>query len=923
MSSKVFTWGVTGAVAAMLMASPGLTQNADEEIPAVGSVDNEVAAPAVVEAPVEMPAEAPATPAQPEPVSADEDLFAPIVVPPAAQPTAPVANILPAPQPEAPAPAPEAVEPVAEPPTQAQPLTPEQEAEAARRLAEQTVVRLREQEIRGKKALTNAQMAMTRRQYKEAMALFQKALEALPVRPQNEADRAEANRGLSEAQFQVIQELIRADQLQEALDLAMAANKRDPGHRGIERQLSAIQEELKRQKEREEQEAARVARDVTRSPEIQKRREEVNRLIREGRGFLAIGDTKRAADRFTSALSIDPENKEALRYLERAGEQAMKIRTVERSATSAQMLADVRGAWNPGDYTYVAPPPPPPAERGEGQASALIEKMEKIIIPQIEFRQANINDVVDFLVKASIAEDTTTDDPAKKGVNIILNLGPGTAGPAAAPAMVPTDLFGVGGGAPAAPMALGVPEITFSARFISLYSALKIITSVANLKFRIENQIVMIVPSDAPDGVIETKWYSVQPGFLDKIRGMATAPEGGAGTDLWGGGGLEARAAPPGGDVETFFRKMGVEFPKGASIVFQPALSKLVVANTAPNHEKIERILREIDVPPKQVEIEARFVEVNQTDLEELGFEWLLTDNWQVLQKKGGGLLGGRERIEVARNSDTMGFTRGLRFMNMEGADLIPSAGGSLGAIMRVQSVLTNPELAVILHMLEQSGRADVLSAPKVTTKSGNEANIRVVTEYIYPTEFDIRAASELMGDTGTTDNQTVEAKVVALPQNFETREVGVILSVVPQVSEEGNIIDLNMRPEVVSEPTWYEYGVTLPDAQGNEYQVRMPQPFFHRRSVETQISIYDGATVVMGGLITEKIIAVNDKIPFLGDLPLIGFLFRNKGQQSQKRNLLIFVTARLVDPAGKPIRSTTPGQSGTVETSGATSEKR
>ncbi len=883
MSSNVFYVGIRSALTAVLSVGMVWAQNGEEEIPAVA-------------------------PAEQIPAGAEEDLFAPIVVPPAVQP-APTAPELTAPAPED-----QAEKPLEEAPMPAVPaLTPEMESEAARRLEEQRVVRLREQELRGRKSLSEAQSALQRRQYKEAAIFFQQALEALPVRPQNEPDRAAANSGLSEAQFQLIQELIRTDQLQAALEIATAANKRDPSHRGIERQLVAIQEELQRQKVRQTKEEAYIAQDVTRSPEIRKRQEEVNRLIREGRGFLAIGDTKRAADRFTSALSIDPENKEALRYLERTGEQAMRVRTIERSATSAQMLADVRGSWNPGDYTYVAPPPPRVPERGEGQVSALIEKMEKIIIPQIEFRQANINDVVDFLVKASIAEDTTTDDPAKKGVNIILNLGPGTSGPTPAPAFDPFG--GAGGAAPVAAVAVGVPEITFSARFISLYSALKIITSVANLKFRIENQIVMIVPADAPDGVIETKWYSVQPGFLDKIRGMATAPEGGGAGDPWAGGGLDARAAPAGGDVETFFRKMGVEFPKGASIVFQPALSKLVVANTAPNHEKIERILREIDVPPKQVEIEARFVEVNQTDLEELGFEWLLTDNWQVLQKKGGGFPGGRERIEVARNSDSLGFTRGLRFMNMQGTDLIPTAGGSLGAVMRIQSVLTNPELSVILHMLEQSGRADVLSAPKVTTKSGNEANIRVVTEYIYPTEFDIRAASELMGTSGTaTDNQTVEAKVVALPQNFETREVGVILSVVPQVSEEGNIIDLNMRPEVVSEPTWYEYGVTLPDAQGNEYQVRMPQPFFHRRAVETQISIYDGATVVMGGLITEKVISVNDKIPILGDLPLIGFLFRNKGEQSQKRNLLIFVTARLVDPAGKPIRTATPGQSGSVE---------
>jgi general secretion pathway protein D len=83
-----------------------------------------------------------------------------------------------------------------------------------------------------------------------------------------------------------------------------------------------------------------------------------------------------------------------------------------------------------------------------------------------------------------------------------------------------------------------------------------------------------------------------------------------------------------------------------------------------------------------------------------------------------------------------------------------------------------------------------------------------------------------------------------------------------------------------------------------------MEQPFFHVRSVETALSVYNGATVVMGGLITEDRKTMEDKIPFLGDLPYIGRLFRSRSEQSVKRNLLVFVTARLVDPAGRVVKT-------------------
>ena len=85
-------------------------------------------------------------------------------------------------------------------------------------------------------------------------------------------------------------------------------------------------------------------------------------------------------------------------------------------------------------------------------------------------------------------------------------------------------------------------------------------------------------------------------------------------------------------------------------------------------------------------------------------------------------------------------------------------------------------------------------------------------------------------------------------------------------------------------------------------YDAPMEQPFFHVRSIDSKVSITPGATVVMGGLITEARRAMDDKIPFLGDLPYVGRLFRSHAEQTIKRNLLIFVTGRLITPAGREL---------------------
>jgi general secretion pathway protein D len=217
--------------------------------------------------------------------------------------------------------------------------------------------------------------------------------------------------------------------------------------------------------------------------------------------------------------------------------------------------------------------------------------------------------------------------------------------------------------------------------------------------------------------------------------------------------------------------------------------------------------------------------------------------------------------------------------------------------------VLTNPELQMVLHAMDQRGNTDLLSAPRVTTLSGINAVIEVVREIIYPTEFDVSENDiEIQGGGGQTGANVPFIPPTVIPGAFETREVGVILNVTPTVNPDNYTINLQLLPEIAELVDWIQYGTTIGLDNGQQFVVNMPQPVFASRNVTTSMTVCDGYTVVMGGLIREDLVTIKDKIPLLGDIPVLGRLFRTDGSKSEKRNLLIFVTARLVDPAGNPV---------------------
>jgi len=229
--------------------------------------------------------------------------------------------------------------------------------------------------------------------------------------------------------------------------------------------------------------------------------------------------------------------------------------------------------------------------------------------------------------------------------------------------------------------------------------------------------------------------------------------------------------------------------------------------------------------------------------------------------------------------------------------------------------VFTNPQFQVVIRALNQKIGVDLLSAPSVTTKSGQRAIIEVVREFRYPKTYTQPQVPSISSNTTTLVAGPVPVVVTpTTPQDWETRNTGVTLEVEPVVGGDGTTIDLNLVPQVVEFEGFINYGSPI-NAVGVStiagISVSRPveltanvinQPVFSTRKVTTSVSVYDGQTVVLGGLMREDVQKTEDKVPILGDIPLVGRAFRTNVDQHNKKNLVMFVTARIVTPAGVPL---------------------
>jgi general secretion pathway protein D len=167
-----------------------------------------------------------------------------------------------------------------------------------------------------------------------------------------------------------------------------------------------------------------------------------------------------------------------------------------------------------------------------------------------------------------------------------------------------------------------------------------------------------------------------------------------------------------------------------------------------------------------------------------------------------------------------------------------------------------------------------------------------------------ILAVCSVVGSAGVANAQ-IAAGVSAITPQTTTVETGPILDVVPYVLSDGYTINLALIPSL-TDFNGYDPAPAIPGVTGNLNVVQLPTilPNFTVRQVVTTVNVWDNQTVVIGGLISSQVQSTKDKVPIIGDVPMFGRLFQSASKNTVKKNLMIFVTATIVDPAGNRVHS-------------------
>ena len=829
-------------------------------------------------------------------------------------------------------------------------------AGGAQSAAERELAHRHEYEARGIQSLENGDRAMRIRDYEKATAFYKQACDFIPNAYLTRAAYAQALQGFCNASCKLAEQRITEGRYADAENtLRVVTDERyNPRCREAILILAHLEDPTYYNR--------------TIGPQFRGNVEKVKQLFIEAQGFYDTGRFDFALKRCEQILNIDHYNKAARAMEEKISRAKSDFDVVAYNHARANAIEQTDKAWavpvrrfNVDTTGGVIPELP----KEPGNIVRITKKLERIIIPKLEFKEATIREAVDYLKRKSVELDP--DDP-KTGVNIVLKLEGGTsvgvpdAAAAPAPSAIP-GLDATPATAAAAPaVALGNPadaRITVSLSNIPMIEALKYVTGLANLKFKVEAYAVSVVPQSVSTDVVITKEWKVRPDLIPRGPtpeggggGLGAAPafgaaKGAGGADATkGGSGIADRES-----AKNWLISNGVQFNGTASAIYIVSSSRLIVRNTQDQLDLIETIINSSTGigGPKQVEIEAKFVEISQSNLKELSFDWLLGQANAPATKNvffGGGTSGTSPTTKagdfpfvvpggtpVGGAPLTAGNRSGQLAISANAIDalLFGATGSSVlaPAIGALAGPFTDPQFQLVIRALNQRKGVDLLSAPRVTTKSGQRAVIEVIREFKYPTEFDPPQIPQNVGSgfnnsgggfispitgllTGGGSGQGSFPVTPTTPTAFEVRNTGVTLEVEPVIGPDDYTIDLNLVPQVVEFEGFINYGSPIQTSSTNALgqsvtNVITPnvinQPIFSTRKVTTSVSVYDGNTVVLGGLMREDVQKVEDKIPILGDVPIIGRLFRSSVDQHLKRNLVIFVSARLMKPDGDPVR--------------------
>lgn len=670
-------------------------------------------------------------------------------------------------------------------------------------------------------------------------------------------------------------------------------------------------------------------------PQLTKREQEIKVLLASVRTLLQNKKFEEAGAKVEEIFVLNPYNADAAQLANEIYKNYYLYGYRRRQADNAGILA--KEAWQ-----WVEPVFP-----REVQTSAKVDsivksaddhgiqaKLDRIIFPMVRFDQTEITAVIQFLRR-----NANYDTVDKKGV--VIDFDSARKGETEAEkksaAETPTEEPPAGpeptparAGGPARPanqegqQNVGAQQgndilVTLSVDNVSLRELLNYICYLTGLTYTVQDDRVKLGFVSG----MEIARYDVSPGVTRLVdnyeKGVDEAPAAtSAGSDDEGG----AAAASGGKDAQVdslspeslkkFFGLYGVKFPEGSSISFFGG--KVLMTNTVDNQRRLAEILQELNEDKPMVQVEVKSIELSESDMEELGFNWSLN----TLHNFSYDSKGNRTGWQAGPGSNTdyntsSGQAAALTMLGnaLSGVDsrliqnlnIFPDIIGSMkpfGSEVRLNLSLT-------INALDRSDRTEMISAPKVLVNSGQTATVTMGKRYYFPESWD---DLEIEIEDSEGDNGYAYTLTLPTPTFGESQTMGTVFTVTPTVLEDNRTIRLNISPKITSyigkdeysmDVLVYRQGRISPDE--SYYGLKIWRPVIATRSLDVQVDVYHGETLVLGGLSDSIAQSRLDKIPILADIPFIGRLFQSHSETSTRRNMLVFVTAKLMDSSGIPIR--------------------
>ena len=830
--------------------------------------------------------------------------------------------------------------------------------------------------------LQQGRTAYSQKEYVQSLEKYEAAWKVLPKAPATQKLQEFLVKSIGDASIAVAMEYSRVGRYDEAEQLLLDVLEREPNNKRARHELSLMRDPVRN--------------NPALTPEHAKNVEEVNRLLTLAYGHLDLGNYDAAYAEFNRVLKVDPYNTAARRGQEAVSKRRSNYYKAAHDSYRAKALAEVDALWE-----EQLPQEQPNIELGGTETVATSEgvlrnrdSLVTLKIASVNFEDTPMSDAIDFLraeARKSGQQINFIFEPAKAPV------APAPAAPVSsdddeeddeesedeeeeAEAAAPTAVF-----TPPPPAVISSLQLTD----VTAADLLAHMCSQAGCEYRVDETAVVVYQKGAGNQRLSRRQWTVRPSFFSAPSEESEEDE--EDSDFSSG---SSRRSPK-INAKAALIDMGVEFQGAADAKYSPVTGTLTVTNTDDELDAVEEIInKERQKLPKMVKVSAKFVEITQTNEEELSFDWVInpfsiSDSGRTylggvngsgsnpnrlmsdFVSSGGSAFtnnyGGDSTWPISSNktfstaSDTISnglMTGGLR----SGSGAITSGAlhnlmtsGSAGAsstasvapgVMSLSGIYDSGSYQMIMRGLSQKKGVDVMSAPSLVMSADEDrpmdyapapdqlasdqndetgcAKIEVIRRFVYPTEYD-EPQIESSGNNNNNDDDdngysgSMPVAAPANPSSWGVEEVGVMLrfKVTPIGADSDDVVRFErFEIRVVDFEGFVNYGSPITAGIANQNTIeqimltenRIDMPVFSRRYINSNPCVYDGHTIAIGGMIQDEVQKVEDKVPVFGDLPLIGRLFRSNAESHIRKNLMVFVTADIIDPFGKPMRKRDTG---------------